>query len=479
MHNTRRKLLMNAYVLGDLSLMVMGVIFSSFVVLPHPRAVSISELFAVRVRLQNVVIFLGALLCWYLIFNLCGLYASRRLANRNSELFDVLKGTSLGMLMLFVIAIAFEFPILTPRFIVLFWMITTIATISSRTLMRLSLAFFRRHGRNLRDVVIAGTNSRALELAEWLKSHPELGYRIVGFVDQDWHGIDRLSMSGHTLVSDIQGFQNFLRTNVVDEVMIALPYRSMYEHATRIAAVCEEQGIMVRGLTPLFDWKSRNVFDEDFENDVLTKNGMMVMRGWPVLVKRLLDIALSLAALIACSPILLAAAALIKLSSPGSIFFIQRRLGFNKHPFGVYKFRTMVADAEARMGDLEHRNEVSGPVFKMWNDPRITPVGRVLRRTSIDELPQLFNVLKGEMSLVGPRPLPIRDCQGFDADWQRRRFSVKPGITCLWQIGGRSATPFQKWMELDLQYIERWSLWLDLKILVQTIPAVMRGTGAA
>ena len=139
----------------------------------------------------------------------------------------------------------------------------------------------------------------------------------------------------------------------------------------------------------------------------------------------------------------------------------------------------MGADAEEKQAELEELNEVSGPVFKIKNDPRITRVGRFLRKTSLDELPQLFNVLKGDMSLVGPRPLPVRDYEGFDEDWHRRRFSVRPGITCLWQVGGRSDTSFDRWMELDMEYIDNWSLGLDLKILLQTIPAVIRGSGAA
>jgi lipopolysaccharide/colanic/teichoic acid biosynthesis glycosyltransferase len=144
----------------------------------------------------------------------------------------------------------------------------------------------------------------------------------------------------------------------------------------------------------------------------------------------------------------------------------------------MFKFRTMVVDAERQMEQLQHLNEVSGPVFKIKNDPRITPIGKFLRKTSLDEVPQLFSVLKGDMSLVGPRPLPIRDYEGFNEDWQRRRFSVKPGITCLWQVQGRSSISFEKWMELDLQYIDKWSLWLDFQILLQTIPAVLKGSGA-
>jgi lipopolysaccharide/colanic/teichoic acid biosynthesis glycosyltransferase len=139
----------------------------------------------------------------------------------------------------------------------------------------------------------------------------------------------------------------------------------------------------------------------------------------------------------------------------------------------------MVPNADKMLPELQMLNEVAGPVFKIKNDPRMTPIGRLLRRTSIDELPQLFNVLKGDMSLVGPRPLPVRDYEGFNEDWQRRRFSIRPGITCLWQVNGRSSISFEKWMQLDLQYIDQWSLWLDFKILVRTVPAVLKGSGAA
>ena len=163
----------------------------------------------------------------------------------------------------------------------------------------------------------------------------------------------------------------------------------------------------------------------------------------------------------------------------GTILFRQTRVGLNKRQFQIYKFRTMIANAEQIQEELLPMNEMAGPVFKITNDPRVTALGRVLRKTSIDELPQLLNVLNGDMSLVGPRAMSLRDYQLFDQDWQRRRFSVKPGITCLWQVNGRSSVPFEKWMELDMQYIDKWSLWLDFKILARTVPAVLRGTGAA
>jgi lipopolysaccharide/colanic/teichoic acid biosynthesis glycosyltransferase len=175
-------------------------------------------------------------------------------------------------------------------------------------------------------------------------------------------------------------------------------------------------------------------------------------------------------------------AILIKLTSPGPVLFVQKRIGLNKRVFEILKFRTMVMDAENKLAQLEHLNEVSGPVFKIKHDPRLTLLGKFLRKTSIDELPQFFNVLKGDMSLVGPRPWQLRDYELFtqgSPDWQRCRFSVRPGITCLWQVNGRNSIPFEKWMELDLQYVRKWSLWLDLQILAKTIPAVLKGSGAA
>jgi exopolysaccharide biosynthesis polyprenyl glycosylphosphotransferase len=218
---------------------------------------------------------------------------------------------------------------------------------------------------------------------------------------------------------------------------------------------------------------------EDFEGDAFITHYTGVSEGWPVVLKRTLDFTIALIGLIAVSPIMLVTAALIKITSPGPVFFEQMRIGQNKRKFTIYKFRSMAVDAEDKMRQLEHLNEVSGPVFKIKQDPRITPVGKFLRKTSIDELPQLLNVIRGDMSLVGPRPLPVRDYEGFSEDWHRRRFTVRPGITCLWQINGRSSIPFEKWMELDMQYIDKWSLWLDLKILARTIPAVLKGFGAA
>jgi exopolysaccharide biosynthesis polyprenyl glycosylphosphotransferase len=266
---------------------------------------------------------------------------------------------------------------------------------------------------------------------------------------------------------------------VVDEVVIALPIRSLHDDASRIAALCEEQGIILRLPSNIFNLKHAQSDAEELGGHSSIMHYTGQIQGWSVVVKRAVDFCLALVALVAVSPVMILAAALIKLTSPGPVFFTQKRIGQNKRRFSIYKFRSMTVDAEARMKQIEHLNEQKGPVFKIKHDPRITPVGRFLRKTSIDELPQLFNVLRGDMSLVGPRPMSVRDYELFSEDWHRRRFSVRPGITCLWQVAGRNSIPFEQWMELDMQYIDKWSLWLDIKILAKTIPAVLRGSGAA
>jgi exopolysaccharide biosynthesis polyprenyl glycosylphosphotransferase len=364
-------------------------------------------------------------------------------------------------------------------FLAAFWVLSSFLMVLSRLILRWLLAQTRLHGRNLRDLLIVGTNIRAVGFAKSIQSKPELGYRIIGFADGEWGGMEEFRASGYRLLCSLDELPSFFRKSVVDEVLIALPIRSLHDDASRIAALCEEQGILFRLLPNLFDLKRSRHWTEELEGQSLVTHHNGISASWQLVFKRVLDFAIAFTALLFLSPVLVGAAVLITLTSGSPIFFKQRRVGLNKREFTVYKFRTMVVDAEKRMRDVEHLNEVSGPVFKITNDPRITPLGKFLRKTSIDELPQLINVLKGDMSLVGPRPLPLRDYQGFSEDWQRRRFSVCPGITCLWQVSGRSSISFDKWMELDLQYIDRWSLWLDLRILIQTIPAVFKGQGAA
>jgi exopolysaccharide biosynthesis polyprenyl glycosylphosphotransferase len=264
----------------------------------------------------------------------------------------------------------------------------------------------------------------------------------------------------------------------VDEVFVSLP-SEQYAHLTEtIIEVCEEQGIIVRVDAAMFSLKVATWRSVELGGKPILTIQSGPSNEWHLITKRLIDIFGSALLLVVLAPISAIVALLIKLESRGPVFFTQVRIGFNKRRFGCFKFRTMTVGAHELQHTLEHLNEADGPVFKIKHDPRVTRIGRFLRRFSIDEFPQLFNVFKGDMSLVGPRPLPVRDFERINARWHKRRFSMKPGMTCLWQVNGRGDVGFDDWVEMDLEYIDKWSLALDTKILLRTIPAALRGTGA-
>lgn len=472
---------------GATKLFDLVLLIGSFAVatLPHVKtqaSISFGQFLGLKIKLGDLVIFCSLLGLWILIFSMLGLYGSKRLTSRRSEAFDVIKATSLCAAVLALASFMLDFQWVTPRFILIFWGCSTIVIVGTRMVVRTWLRRLRTHGRDSRNMLIVGSNRRSVEFARRIQSKPELGYRILGFADSEWVGITELQNYGWPVVCDLDNLPGFLRRSVVDEVVLTVPLRSFHDLASDVAAMCEEQGIVVRVLSDIFDLQHRKAKAEDFAGAALITHSSGITEGWPSTAKRALDFTLSFLLLIALAPLLILTALFIKLTSTGPVFFVQKRIGLNKRLFFIYKFRTMVVDAEQRMREVEHLNELSGPVFKIKNDPRITTIGKFLRKTSIDELPQLFNVLAGDMSLVGPRPLAVRDYELFTEvgqDWQRCRFSVRPGITCLWQVSGRNSLPFHKWMELDLQYVRGWSLWLDLQILAKTIPAVLRGSGAA
>jgi exopolysaccharide biosynthesis polyprenyl glycosylphosphotransferase len=276
----------------------------------------------------------------------------------------------------------------------------------------------------------------------------------------------------------IEQLNSAIADEAVDEVLVALPMDKYGPLVETIVRHCEEQGIIVRVRTQMSSLHVARSYVDELQGVPVVTIQSGPPDSWQLAAKRLIDIVVSTGLLLALTPLLATVILLIRLDSPGRIFFAQERVGFNKRRFRILKFRTMVDGSDQQQQMLEELNEAEGPVFKIKNDPRVTRVGRFLRRFSIDELPQLFNVLKGDMSLVGPRPLPIRDVKRIDVQWHKRRFSIKPGITCLWQVNGRSNIGFDEWVRLDLDYIDRWSLGLDMKILMKTIPVVFRGSGA-
>lgn len=409
---------------------------------------------------------------------LCGIYRSRRLSRHFAELRDLLVAALLNAAACVVLASAADEPRPLWVALLLYLMIWGSALSVARLFMRTFLGYVRSCGGNRRHLLIIGTNGRALEFARKLEEAPNRGYHLVGFVDTVWPGLDVFNSSGFHRVATYEGLSTYLRHAIVDEIAVFLPVASYYKYCAEIAGICEQYGIIMRLNADLFGNKLSRWRHDRFEGDAYVTAYPPRSSGWGARIKRLVDVFGSLFLLTITSPPLLAVALGIKLTCSGPILFAQDRVGLNKRVFRIYKFRTMIVEAERLMQGLESENEMTGPAFKIKHDPRITPIGRLLRRTSVDELPQLVNVLRGDMSLVGPRPLALRDYNGFSEDWQRRRFSVKPGLTCLWQISGRNTLSFDQWMLLDLQYMDEWSLWLDLKILAKTVPAVMRGEGA-
>jgi exopolysaccharide biosynthesis polyprenyl glycosylphosphotransferase len=479
MNEAKRRFLLGGLKLFDVGQLILSYALATILVVRWNQGGGLQLFLSVRVKISNCLEFGSIVFAWYVIYSLCGLYESKRLSARSAEIIEVLKAAALSSALLAVAAELLRIRMITPVFLFVFWVLSSFLSAASRLALRPILASLRRRGRNLHHMLVLGTNSRAIDFARRIQLKPELGYRLLGFVDDDWPRMAEFRQTGFPLVSSYAGLAEFLRRNVVDEVAMYLPLRSFYERSFGAAALCQEHGILMRFDGDIFGLKKSRSIPQEFDGDHHVANHTVVYEWWPLVVKRALDIVFSASLLLFLSPLLLVVGILIKCTSDGPILFWQERIGLNKRRFLIVKFRTMVTNAEKMLARLESQNEVSGPVFKIKQDPRITPIGRVLRRTSIDELPQLFNVLKGDMSLVGPRPLPVRDYEGFSEDWQRRRFSVRPGITCLWQVNGRSSIPFDQWMKLDLKYMDEWSLWLDIKILAQTVSAVLKGSGAA
>lgn len=476
MPTLRRQVSLYIFSLSDLVLLSLALyvsIFTDAVFTP------LSILAHKQIQVHTIVGIAVLVLLWKISLPLLKLYESKRLPPSEPEILTLLKASVIATVLVLLVGIVFNIHMITPVALLRFLPLTIVSLSISRLVMRQSLKAIRRRGHNFRHLLLVGTNARAVSFADGIAARPDLGYRLVGFVDDSWVGPVPEIGIGKDLVADIAGFRPYLRSHVIDEVMLALPLKSHYDQVDKLIHICQEHGVIVRLLNGFFDASHAATDAAEVDTDSIVSFYTIPNDELGLGVKRVIDIVGSTLLIALFSPVMLAAMILIKLDSEGPALFSQERIGLNKRRFRLYKLRSMVPNAEKLQVRLESRNEMEGPVFKIKNDPRITRIGKFLRKTSIDELPQLFNVLKGDMSLVGPRPLPVRDYTGFNKDWQRRRFSVRPGITCLWQVSGRSAVSFDQWMHLDIEYIDRWSLWLDLKILLRTIPAVMRGSGAA
>lgn len=475
----RHKVLIHAYQVLD-QLMLAGTAAAIFFLRPEIRLEGRTpQIMHASYRLTDNLAVLMLALGWAGIFHYCIRYRSDRLVPFRVQVKDMIKATTLASFWLLIITAAFSVRSFNNVNILLFWSVVSVLGIAGRLLLRAVLISARRSGYNYRYLLVIGSNERARTTAAQLEGRSELGYKLVGFIAESQDADAGSPVDPDVpVLGKIGELQTILQQNKVDEILVCLPVDSRFSDIISIVQHARDLGIVVRILpAPGQSYILKNLHIEEFEGEAvvtLFRERMLLQ----LLFKRLVDIVASLTGLIILSPLLLVVALVIKTTSHGPVFFTQDRVGMNQRRFRLYKFRSMVVDAEAQKAKLAHLNELNGPAFKIANDPRITRIGRFLRKTSIDELPQLINVLQGEMSLVGPRP-PLPD-EVKKYEWlYRRRLSVKPGITCFWQVSGRSNTTFEQWMEMDHDYIDNWSLWLDLKILLKTFPAVIFGRGAS
>jgi exopolysaccharide biosynthesis polyprenyl glycosylphosphotransferase len=391
-------------------------------------------------------------------------FYNRPVLGSRAEIFwPLFRGCAITSIGLVLAMWVFQF--VTPRGMIGFFGVISFSLVYLKEeLVRLVLRSRLAQSQYKRRFVLVGTEREILRIRNELKPQTDESVEIIAELN--------------LVETPVQQIVNLLHDHSVFGVILSAKHTN-FEQVEYVIRACELEGIEVWLIADFFSTQiSRTNFDE------LLGRPLLVFRtapeaSWQGLVKQFMDIFGAAILLVVLAPVFLVIAVAIKFTSPGPVFFKQQRSGLSGAPFTLYKFRTMVTNAEQFKHELEAMNEMTGPVFKVTNDPRVTRVGKFLRKYSLDELPQLYNVLRAEMSLVGPRPLPVDEVRRFDNLAHRRRLSMKPGLTCLWQVSGRNQiSDFKEWVRLDLQYIDHWTLWLDLKILFLTLPAVLRGTGA-
>ncbi len=407
---------------------------------------------------------------WVTLLTANGLYRPRARWSTVREAFDVLRATLAMAVITFSVLFLFKLPDVSRLFLLVFFPAQALVTILTRIGLRAALEHIRELGYNVRYVLVLGAGVRGQAFAKKLEAHRELGLRIEGFLDDN----PEIQLpKGWQALGGLDDLEHVLHERIVDEVAICLPF-AQWNLIDSITRLCEEEGKIVRIPMDVLDRAVAVGRLEDLDGTPVFSIVSGPDRALALLIKRIFDVAAALLASILLSPLLIGVALAIRLREGGPVLFRQTRVWLHGRQFEVVKFRTMEVGAHERQAELAEHNEISGPAFKVTDDPRITSLGRWLRRTSIDELPQLWNVLRGQMSLVGPRPPLPSEVDGYDL-WHRRRLSMKPGITGLWQVRDRRDPDFDRWVASDLEYIDRWSLWLDLKILLRTIPAALEG----
>lgn len=417
-----------------------------------------------------------AAVIWAWMLNVSGAYQQFRGREFAGIIAGIVQATFFSIIIFSCVAYVMKMQYLSRSFIITTFVLSGIGIIIERIILIRMLENARRRGMNHRYLLVVGTGKRAQVFIDLVNQHAEWGFRIMGLVD-DYPEMVGKKIKGYPVIGVIADIPKILENKVIDEVVFVVP-RTWLGKIENPVLYCEQVGKRVSIAMDLFNLNFAKLRQSGFSDFPLLMFQSTSDKLLQLMFKRVLDFVVSGALIVVLSPAFLFTALAVKWTSPGPILFTQVRSGLNGRVFKLFKFRTMVVDAEAKLAALQKHNEMSGPVFKMTEDPRITPVGKWLRKLSLDELPQLFNVLSGDMSLVGPRPPIPAEVEKYEI-WHRRRLSMRPGITGLWQTSGRNKiTKFEDWMKLDLKYIDQWSLWLDLKIFLKTVPVVAFGIGA-
>lgn len=413
---------------------------------------------------------------WWYLLNFFKMYESFRLRNIWETLFIIFKTSLTGFIVFGAFIYFFRQDSISRIFFGQVFLVAAGVIAVEKIVLILFFRWTRARGLNYRNILIVGTGRRAQKFIHVVQANAKWGLRIIGLIDEDPEKVGQ-EILGCKVLGVFKDFEDIIHKNVVDEVVFIAP-RSWLTAVQHMIYACETEGLKINVAVDYFELRISRAKQTDLDGFPLLSFESAPDKLGHLLVKRVFDMLVSSIALIVLSPFFLMTALVLKLTSKGPVFFKQKRCGLYGRNFTLYKFRTMIPDAEAKLHEIKAHNEMSGPAFKMENDPRITPLGKFLRKWSIDELPQFWNVLRGDMSLIGPRPPIPSEVVEYD-NWHRRRLSMRPGLTCLWQVQGRNKIKdFENWMKLDMEYIDNWSLWLDLKIFFKTIPVVLFGVGA-
>ena len=457
---------------GDLAILTVSFLLAYFIrdwgfADTYPRLYPLSE----YLWMLLIILPIGACCLYYF-----GLYKSQRTSTIWSELRNILIAMVIMTILLGTGIFALKVQYVSRLFVGIFGMNAFFLLAIQRIVMRGLAKILRKRGLNTRIVLIVGSGKRARELAKTVMDHKEWGLILLGLVAERGNG-HLQKVGGYPVIGSTDKIAEILNAHIVDEVLFAVSRKKLDEFE-EIFLLCEERGIRARVAINFFPHMIAKVCLEEIEGIPLLTFSTVPHNEFVLALKRGFDILVSSIALTLFAPIFFPIAIAIRATSPGPVFYQQTRVSLNGRHFTLFKFRSMVANAEEKKQELLHLNLMEGPVFKMEDDPRVTWVGRFLRKTSLDEFPQFWNVLKGDMSIIGPRPPLPEEVEKYQP-WQRRRLSMRPGLTCLWQIKGRNTIrDFEQWINLDLQYIDTWSLGLDLKIFFKTIPTILFARGA-